>query len=59
NKEPLTQDGATERRIEQKKQKYNRAKHKGLLQYWTGHLTIKAYNDKVINQQKFKKKHWR
>ncbi|MFM7988707.1 MAG: hypothetical protein ACKPKO_56280, partial [Candidatus Fonsibacter sp.] len=50
NKEPLPQYEATERRIEQRKRKYDRAKHKGLLQYWTGHLTVKAYKDKVISQ---------
>ncbi|MFM7987903.1 MAG: hypothetical protein ACKPKO_52180 [Candidatus Fonsibacter sp.] len=54
DKEPLSQDEATERRIEQRKQKYDRANHKGLLQYWTGHLTVKASNDRASNQQKEK-----
>ncbi|MFM7987969.1 MAG: hypothetical protein ACKPKO_52515 [Candidatus Fonsibacter sp.] len=50
----FTQDEATERRIEQRQRKYERAKHKGLMQYWTGYLTVKAYNDNVISQQKEK-----
>ena len=54
NREPLPQDEAVERRIEQRKRKYDRAKRKGLLQYWTGYLTVKAYSDKVISQQKEK-----
>ena len=54
NREPFPQDEAIENRIETRKRKYDRAKHKGLLQYWTGHLTVKAYNDKVINQRKDK-----
>ncbi|MFM7988878.1 MAG: hypothetical protein ACKPKO_57160, partial [Candidatus Fonsibacter sp.] len=54
NKEPLTQDEATERRIEQRKREYKRAKRNGLLQYWTGHPTVKAYNDRVISQQEEK-----
>ncbi|MFM7982173.1 MAG: hypothetical protein ACKPKO_22925, partial [Candidatus Fonsibacter sp.] len=49
DREPLPQDEAVERRIETRKRKYDRASHKGLLQYWTGHLT---YNDRAINQQK-------
>ena len=54
NREPFPQDEAIENRIETRKRKYDRAKHKGLLQYWTGHLTVKAPNDKVISQQKEK-----
>ncbi|MFM7986136.1 MAG: hypothetical protein ACKPKO_43165, partial [Candidatus Fonsibacter sp.] len=54
NKEPFPQDEAIEKRIETRKRKYNKAKHKGLLQYWTGHMTVKASNDKVISQQKEK-----
>ncbi|MFM7989742.1 MAG: hypothetical protein ACKPKO_61560, partial [Candidatus Fonsibacter sp.] len=53
-REPFPQDEETERRIAQRKRKYDRAKHKGLLQYWTGYPTVKAYNDKVICQQKDK-----
>ncbi|MFM7985184.1 MAG: hypothetical protein ACKPKO_38290, partial [Candidatus Fonsibacter sp.] len=41
-------------RSETRKRKYDKAKHKGLLQYWTGHLTVKVPNDKVISQQKEK-----
>ena len=52
NREPFPQDEAIENRIETRKRKYDKAKHKGLLQYWTGHLTVKAPNDKVIGQQK-------
>ena len=52
DKELLAPDEATERRIEQRQRKYDRAKHKRLLQYWTGHLTVKAYTDKAISQQK-------
>ncbi|MFM7980802.1 MAG: hypothetical protein ACKPKO_15930, partial [Candidatus Fonsibacter sp.] len=51
---PLPQDKAVERRIETRQRKYDKAKHKGLLQYWTGHLTVKAHNDRVISQQKEK-----
>ncbi|MFM7979002.1 MAG: hypothetical protein ACKPKO_06760, partial [Candidatus Fonsibacter sp.] len=54
DREPFPQDKATERRIETRKRKYDRANHKGLLQYWTGCLTVKAHNDKVISQQKEK-----
>ncbi|MFM7978831.1 MAG: hypothetical protein ACKPKO_05900, partial [Candidatus Fonsibacter sp.] len=54
DKEPLPQDEAVERCIETRKRKYDKAKHKGLLQYWTGHLTVKAHNDRVISQQKEK-----
>ncbi|MFM7988070.1 MAG: hypothetical protein ACKPKO_53025, partial [Candidatus Fonsibacter sp.] len=54
DREPLTLYEATERRIDQRKRKYDRANHKGMLQYWTGHLTVNAYNDKVISQQKEK-----
>ncbi|MFM7986006.1 MAG: hypothetical protein ACKPKO_42500, partial [Candidatus Fonsibacter sp.] len=50
--EPFPPDEATEKRIETRNRKYYRAKHKGLLQYWTGYLTVTAYNDRVINQQK-------
>ena len=50
NREPFPQDEAIENRIETRKRKYDKAKHKGLLQYWTGHLTVKAPNDKVISQ---------
>ncbi|MFM7978220.1 MAG: hypothetical protein ACKPKO_02800, partial [Candidatus Fonsibacter sp.] len=52
DREPLPQDWAVERRIETRKRKYDNAKHKGLLQYWTGHLTVKAHNDRVISQRK-------
>ena len=52
DREPLPQDEATERRIEQRNRKYSRAKHKGLLQYWAGRLMVKAYNDRGISQQK-------
>ncbi|MFM7989949.1 MAG: hypothetical protein ACKPKO_62610, partial [Candidatus Fonsibacter sp.] len=52
NREPLPQDEAVERRIETKKRKYDKDNHMGLLQYWTGHLTVKAHDDKVISQQK-------
>ncbi|MFM7986928.1 MAG: hypothetical protein ACKPKO_47200, partial [Candidatus Fonsibacter sp.] len=51
NKEPFPQDEAITNRIETRKRKYDKAKHKGLLQYWTGHLTVKAHNDRVISQQ--------
>ncbi|MFM7982530.1 MAG: hypothetical protein ACKPKO_24730, partial [Candidatus Fonsibacter sp.] len=54
DREPLPQDEAVERRIETRKRKYDRAKHKGLLQYWTGYLTVEAHNDRVISQQKEK-----
>ncbi|MFM7980028.1 MAG: hypothetical protein ACKPKO_12000, partial [Candidatus Fonsibacter sp.] len=54
NREPFPQDEAIENCIETRKRKYDRANHKGLLQYWTGHLTVKAPNDKVIKQQKEK-----
>ncbi|MFM7978492.1 MAG: hypothetical protein ACKPKO_04175, partial [Candidatus Fonsibacter sp.] len=54
DREPFPQGEVIERRIAQRKRKYDRAKHKGLLQYWTGHLTVNAYNDKVISQQKEK-----
>ncbi|MFM7986485.1 MAG: hypothetical protein ACKPKO_44950, partial [Candidatus Fonsibacter sp.] len=43
DREPLPQDEAVERRIETKKRKYDRANHKGPLQYWTGYLTVKAH----------------
>ena len=54
DREPLPQDEAVERRIETRMRKYDKANHKGLLQYWTGHLTVKAHNDRVISQQKEK-----
>ncbi|MFM7984885.1 MAG: hypothetical protein ACKPKO_36750, partial [Candidatus Fonsibacter sp.] len=53
NKEPFPQDEAITNRIETRKRKYDKAKHKGL-QYWTGHLTVKAPNDRVISQQQEK-----
>ncbi|MFM7984367.1 MAG: hypothetical protein ACKPKO_34085, partial [Candidatus Fonsibacter sp.] len=54
DKKPFPQYGVKERHIETRKRKYDRANHKGLLQYWTGHLTVEAYNDRAINQQKEK-----
>ena len=43
-----------ERIIQKRSRKYDRAKHQGLLQYWAGYLTVKAFNDIVITQQKGK-----
>ena len=54
DKDPLPQDQAVERHIGARKRKHDRANHKGLLQYWTGYLTVKTHNDKVISQQKEK-----
>ena len=54
NTEPFQQDEAVERIIQKRSRKYDRAKHKGLLQYWTGYLTVKASSDRVISQQKGK-----
>ena len=54
NTDPFQQDEAAERIIQKRSRKYDRAKHKGLLQYWTGYLTVEAFNDRVINQQKGK-----
>ena len=54
NKEPFQQDEAAEQIIQKRSRKYDRAKHKGLLQYWTGHLTVKAFSDRFISQQKGK-----
>ena len=53
-KESFQQDEAAEQIIQKRSRKYDRAKHKGLLQYWTGHLTVKASSDRVISQQKGK-----
>ena len=53
-RDPFQQDGAVERIIQKRSRKYEKAKHKGLLQYWTGHLTVKAFSDRVISQQKEK-----
>jgi hypothetical protein len=40
--------------VQKRSRKYERAKHKGLLQYWTGQLKVLASSDKVISQQKGK-----
>ncbi|MFM7980875.1 MAG: hypothetical protein ACKPKO_16310 [Candidatus Fonsibacter sp.] len=50
-RDPFEQDEAAGRITQKRSRKYERAQHKGLLQYWTGHLTAQAFNDKVINQQ--------
>jgi len=52
--EPFQQDELVDRLIQKRARKYDRAKHQGLLQYWTGYLTVKAYSDRVITQQKGK-----
>ena len=54
NTEPFQQDEVVERIIQNISRKYDRAKRQGLLQYWTGYLTVKAYSDRVITQQKGK-----
>ncbi|MFM7978057.1 MAG: hypothetical protein ACKPKO_01970, partial [Candidatus Fonsibacter sp.] len=54
NRDPFEQNEAAERIIQTISCKYERAKHKGLLQYWTGHLTVQALSDRVINHQKGK-----
>ena len=53
-RDPFKQDEAAERAIQKRPRKNEKAEHKGLLQYWTGHLTVKAFSDRVINQQKNK-----
>ena len=53
DRDPFQQDEA-ERFIQKRSRKYDRNKHKGLLQYWTGHLTVKAFSDRFISQQKEK-----
>ncbi|MFM7988140.1 MAG: hypothetical protein ACKPKO_53390 [Candidatus Fonsibacter sp.] len=35
--------------------KYNRAEHKHLLQYSAGHMTVQAFNNRLINQPKGKR----
>ena len=52
DREPFQQYDVVERIIQKRSRKYDRAKHKGLLQNWTGYLTVKASSDRVINQQK-------
>ena len=52
NKEPFQQDEEAEQIIQKRSRKYDRAKHKGLLQYWTGNLEVKASGDIVICQQR-------
>ena len=54
NKEPFQQDEEAEQIVQKRSRKYERAQHKGLLQYWTGNLKVKASGDKVISQQKGK-----
>jgi hypothetical protein len=54
DKEPFQQDEVVDRIIQKRARKYYRAKHQGLLQYWTGYLTVKAYSDRVITQEKGK-----
>ena len=54
NRDPFRQDGAVERIIQKRSRKYEKTEHKGLLQYWTGHLTVQAFSDRVISQQKGK-----
>ena len=54
DRDPFKQDKEAERLIQKRTRKYNRAKHKGLLQYWTGYLTVQAFSDRVISQQKGK-----
>jgi len=51
-RDPFKQDEAAERIIQNISRNYERANHKGLLQYWTAHLPVQAFSDKVINQQK-------
>ena len=53
-RDPFKQDEAAERIIQQRSRKYDRAKRKGLLQYWTAYLTVHALSDRVINHQKGK-----
>ena len=45
NKKPFQQDEAAEQIIQKRLRKYDRAKHKGLLQYWTGNRGVKASGD--------------
>ena len=52
NAEPFQQDEVVDRLSQKRSRKYDRAKHQGLLQYWTGYLTVKASSDRVITQQK-------
>ena len=40
--------------IQKRSRKYDRAKHKGLLQYWTGYLTVKASSNRFVSQHKGK-----
>ena len=47
NTEPFQKDEVVERIIHKISRKYDRAKHHGLLQYWTGYLTVKAFSDRV------------
>ena len=54
DREPLQQNEVVERAIQKRARKYDRAKRQGLLQYWTGYLTVKAFSDRVITQQKGK-----
>ena len=53
-KAPFKQDEAAERMIDKRSRKYERAQHKGLLQYWTGDLEVKAFSDRVISLLKNK-----
>ena len=54
NRDPFSQDEAEERIVQNRSRKYVRAQRKGLLQYWTGHMTVQAFSDRVISQQKGK-----
>ncbi|MFM7982593.1 MAG: hypothetical protein ACKPKO_25050, partial [Candidatus Fonsibacter sp.] len=44
DRDPFKQDEAAERIIQKGSRKYDRAKRKGLMQDWTGHLTVKAFS---------------
>ena len=47
---PFKQDPSGTNRIETNRS-YTQSKYNGLPQYWTGHMTAMAFNDRVITQQ--------
>ena len=50
----LNQDKTFEQNIKTRLCEEDKAKQQGILQFWTGHLTVKACNDGVVDQEKDK-----
>ena len=44
---PFKQDEAVDQIMQKRSRKYDRAKRKGLLPYWTGYMTAQAFIDRV------------